>query len=55
VHGIGRQPVIEIRAKATCRDLVFEHSVGCRDHADVDAMHAVAADPLNLAVLKRAQ
>ena len=55
VHREHREPVKEIRAKPAALHLAREVAVGRGDHAHVDAVHAIAADALDLALLQRAQ
>jgi hypothetical protein len=45
------QPIEEIRTEQFAIDQLAERPVGCRDNADVDAVNAVAADPLDGQVL----
>ena len=47
-HG---QPVKEIGAEAAALDFVLEISVCRGNHSNIDAMHAIGSDTLNLALL----
>jgi hypothetical protein len=49
------ETMVEVRAKAAGLHLAVEPPVRGCDHTHVDAMHAIAADPLDLALLHGAQ
>ena len=50
-----RQAEIEIFAEGALVDLFAQVAIGCREHADIDLVRAIAADALDLALLEHAQ
>ncbi|MCY1355441.1 hypothetical protein D9M69_418610 [compost metagenome] len=55
VHGVDRQPVVEVGAKAPGAHLFPQPPVGRGDHPHVDVARLVGAQALDLAVLQSAQ